>query len=190
MKIKKITQIGSWTDVMNVARATVGKKPLEKEPSDAFKYKMLYTEHSPLREISFRIEMEDIKYWVSMHLRTHNQFARHFVRSQRTDKTGIDRDDLKQSALVDHTITMNYQSIITTSRDRHCQKASRETREVWERIVCSIYSVDKPLGRVCVPECVYRGVCPYGADTCGLYNSGSGLSIRNDYVKNIYRGGE
>ena len=60
-------QVTSWKRALNAARKTVGKKPLDKEPSDFWKGKMLLAEHSPIRLVEFDISIENIKQWVTTH---------------------------------------------------------------------------------------------------------------------------
>ena len=56
-----------WKRVLNAARRTAGKKPIDKEPSDLFKRKMLLSEHSPIRLIEYDFTWEDIKQWITVH---------------------------------------------------------------------------------------------------------------------------
>ena len=39
----------NWIRVVNAARRTWGKKPIDHEPSDKFKKKILLAEHTPIR---------------------------------------------------------------------------------------------------------------------------------------------
>ena len=52
MKTEIIKIKGSWEDVVNDCRTTVGKPELGKEPSKKFKREILISEHSPIRSIS------------------------------------------------------------------------------------------------------------------------------------------
>lgn len=71
MKKPKVTRLetpkADWKRVLNAARRTVGKKPLDKEPSDTFKRKILLAEHSPIRLLEYDFTWEDIRQWVSVH---------------------------------------------------------------------------------------------------------------------------
>lgn len=42
-----------WIRVVNAARRTVGKRPINREPSDLFKRKILLAEHSPIRLLEY-----------------------------------------------------------------------------------------------------------------------------------------
>lgn len=65
--IKKLEQVTSWKRVLNAARRTIGKEPLDKEPSDSWKAKILLAEHSPIRLLEYEWTWSNIKQWVSTH---------------------------------------------------------------------------------------------------------------------------
>ena len=149
---------GDWSEVVDDCRSTVGKETLGKEPSDNFKYKILLAEHSPIRDISVKWKWIDIKSWVATHWVRHKWEC--FVKSQRSDRTGIDRDKLPQDAPVDFTGEANIQSLIDTMRKRLCFQASPETRAYAEDLKCAIDELDPQIAWALVPNCVYRGGCP------------------------------
>lgn len=152
-----------WIRVVNAARRTVGKKPIYKEPSNAFKRKILLAEHSPIRLLEYDFTWEDIQQWVTTHLVRHHEGCEKFVYTQRTDRNeqlkGLKRDELPQGLLNDMDMTCNAQSFINISRKRLCSCASKETREAWKLVVEFLKEVDPILAEKCVPECVYRGFC-------------------------------
>ena len=57
----------TWKRALNAARRTVGKKPLDKEPSKSWRAKMLLAEHSPIRLVEYDVSFEDIKQWITVH---------------------------------------------------------------------------------------------------------------------------
>lgn len=57
----------SWKRALNAARKTVGKPPLDKEPSDGWKAWMLLAEHSPIRLVEYDLSFEKIRQWVTVH---------------------------------------------------------------------------------------------------------------------------
>lgn len=62
----EITKIkGDWIEVASDCRSTVGKPPLDHEPSTEFKRKILIAEHSPIRDISVKWTWHGIKSWVA-----------------------------------------------------------------------------------------------------------------------------
>lgn len=166
MKITIVNYNDCWQDVKNAAMNTIGKES-GSYPDSEWKRKILLAEHSPIRLIELTIRIEDLPYWISVHLVRHKIGIEHFVKTQRTDRTGVNRDQLPQNALVDHTIRINAQAIINISRKRLCMQASKETRNMWEMIISEISKYEPELASVCVPECLYRGFCPE-MKSCGF----------------------
>lgn len=175
MKVSRLDLVTSWKRVLNAARRTVGKKPLDKEPSDNFKAKILLAEHSPIRLLEFDWTWEDIKQWVSTHLVRHHEGCEKFVHTQRVDRNpllkGLNRDELPQGLLNEMDMTANAQALINISRKRLCNCASPETREAWKAVIEKVKQVDPIIAEKCVPECVYRGFCPEFDRCCGYVNS-------------------
>lgn len=168
-RLKKLIRVTSWRRVLNAARRTVGKSPLNKEPSYSFKKKILLAEHSPIRLLEYDFSWEDIKQWVTVHLVRHHEGCEKFVHSQRGDRRelSVPRDELPQGSLNDMDMTCNAQAMINISRKRLCSCASKETREAWGQVIEKLKEVDPVLAEVCVPECIYRGFCPETDRCCG-----------------------
>lgn len=160
MTVENLTIRGTWREVADAARTTVGMDKGTGEPSSAWKRKMLLSEHSPIRQLSVQWKWAGLKYWVSVHFVRHKVGIEHFVRTQRTDRTGQDRDQIAQSASVDHECLANAQAIINISRKRLCRQASPETQAAWRTFLDTLSVAEPELTSVCVPECVYRGFCP------------------------------
>ena len=159
MRVEVIDYQDNWQAVKNRAMNTIGSES-GKYPSSEWKRKILLAEHSPIRLIEMTIRMHDIPYWVSVHLVRHKIGIEHWVSTQRTDRTGVNRDELPQGALVDHTIRVNAQALITISRKRLCRQASKETQDVWRAVIQAVKEVEPELASVCHPDCIYRGFCP------------------------------
>lgn len=166
MKTEIIKIKGDWQEVVDDCRSTVGKGGLGKEPSEEFKRSILIAEHSPIRDISVKWKWANIKSWIATHWVRHKWEC--FVKTQRTDRTGIDRDELPQSALVDFTGEANAQALIDTLRKRLCYQAAKETREYAEDLKTALHAVQPEISDVLVPNCVYRGGCPE-MRTCGYW---------------------
>lgn len=166
MRIEFLTIKGSWREVADAARTTIGMKKGQKEPSPAWKRKLLLSEHSPIRQLSIKWKWVDLKYWVSVHFVRHKIGIEHFVSTQRTDRTGVDRDHELQSAPVGHECIADAQAVINISRKRLCNLASKETRAAWQLFLDELNNHEPELRTVCVPECVYRGFCPE-LNSCG-----------------------
>lgn len=160
MKSEILEVVGSWRAVADSARTTIHKEAGEGEPSSSWKRRMLIAEHSPIRQLMIRNKWDNIKYYVSVHFTRHFIGIIHFVRTQRTDRTGIERDELPQGAELEHEFIANAQSIISISRKRLCKQALKETRFAWTQFLNQLEKVEPELRSVCVRECVYRGFCP------------------------------
>lgn len=165
----EITKIkGDWIEVASDCRSTVGKPPLDHEPSTEFKRKILIAEHSPIRDISVKWTWHGIKSWVATHWSRH-KFEK-YIKSQRSDRTGIPRDKLPQDAPVDFTGDANVQALIDTMRKRLCRQSSTETRQYAEDFKVALHEVEPEIADVLVPQCVYRAGCaemkPCGDGKC------------------------
>ena len=66
-EVVRLQQVTSWKRVLNAARRTIGKDPLDKEPSNSWKAKMLLAEHSPIRLLEYDFSWKNIKQWVTAH---------------------------------------------------------------------------------------------------------------------------
>lgn len=173
-KLVRLVQVTSWRRVLNAARRTIGKEPLDKEPSNSWKAKMLLAEHSPIRLLEYDFSWESIKQWVTAHLVRHHEGCEKMVHSQRGDRRAIleeygvnSRDELPQGALNDMDMSANAQALINISRKRLCSCASADTREAWKQVKSAIAEVDPVLADKMVPECIYRGFCPEFLGSCG-----------------------
>jgi hypothetical protein len=160
LRIKYAKTRSIWRDVADAARTTIHMEEGEKEPSSAWKRRMLLSEHSPIRQMVFKWKWVNLKYWVSVHIVRHKVGIEHYVSTQRTDRTGQNRDEIPQSALVNHECCANAQALITISRKRLCRQASLETTQAWKLVLEEVKKSEPELVSVCVPECVYRGFCP------------------------------
>lgn len=170
----KITNIScDWKSIKNKCRVTDNKLPTEANASDAFVKKLLISEHSPIRQARIEWLWEGIKSWVSVH------FARHWlgwdkwVSTQRTDRTGVDRDKSTQDTPVNMAVEANAQALINVARYRLCiGQASKETREYMEGLKAAIYAdaQEPEVSDVMVPNCIYRCGCPEFTE-CGFFKT-------------------
>lgn len=166
MKVEILDYRDNWQAVKDRAMNTVGKET-GKYPSSEWKRQILRAEHSPIRSLVFTIRFTDIPYYVVMHLVRHKIGCEHYVSTQRTDRTGVDRTKLPQDNLVTYTLVADAQALINISRKRLCSQASKETREAWQILRNEIANVGElEIAEAMVPECVYRGFCPE-MKTCG-----------------------
>lgn len=157
MKTEILAIKGSWQEVVDDCRSTVGKESLGKEPSSDFKRRILIAEHSPIRDITTRWKWGIIPYWVAMHWKTHHWESK--VKTQRSDRTGVDRRKLPQDAPVTFVGEANPQHLIDTWRKRLCYQASPETREYAEDFKRALHGVEPEISDVLIPNCVFRCGC-------------------------------
>ena len=159
-----------WPRVKRSARSTISKEGEGQYPTDEWKKTILLAEHSPIRRIKFSWKWADLMSWVSVHFVRHKFGIEHWVSTQRTDRTGVDRNQALQSAPVTHECEANAQALVFISRRRLCQQAANETREAWQAVVDEVKKKDPVLGSVLVPECIYRGFCPE-FESCGYVHT-------------------
>lgn len=177
-KIVRMEMVTLWKRVLNAARRTIGKKPLDKEPSKSWEAKMLLAEHSPIRLLEYEWTWADIMQWVTTHLVRHHEGCEKFVHSQRGDRRNLldeynvsSRNELPQGVINDMDMTANAQALINISRKRLCNCASKETREAWKQVQDAIRKIDSVMADKMVPECIYRGFCPEFINPCGYANT-------------------
>ena len=183
IRIDKFKYVDNWQDVKDATMNTIGFSK-GKYPDFEWKKKMILAEHSPIRKIKFSWRWVDIKYWVSVHLVRHWLGIVHFVKTQRTDRTNIDRNDLPQGALVNHEAEANAQALINISRRRLCGCASPETREAWKMVKNEVEKVDPAVAHGMVKDCIYRGHC-YEMYACGYHKTEAFKKELEEYRKGI-----
>ena len=168
MKVTNFKHEDNWQDVKDATMNTIGKNT-GKYPDSKWKRQLILSEHSPIRKLKFAWRWVDLKSWVSVHFVRHKFGIDHFVKTQRTDRTGVNRDELPQGNLVSHEVDANAQALIHISRKRLCSCASPETREAWQKVKDEVNITEPELAQCMVKECVYRnGLCTE-VFTCG-YN--------------------
>lgn len=137
---------------------TVGKSTT-KAPTEEWLKRLVEAEHSPIRELWFGIKME-IPYWVSVHFVRHHIGVNHYIQTQRSDRTGVNRDEKPQGEIVSHIMSVNAQELVFMSHKRLCKQASAETRATMREIVKKVVEVAPYMKSVLVPLCAYRnGKC-------------------------------
>lgn len=171
-----------WSKVKRSARTTISREGEGLYPSDSWKKTMLLAEHSPIRRIRFGWKWIELKSWISVHFVRHKHGIEHWVTTQRTDRTGVDRDASRQDAKVSHECEANAQALIFISRRRLCSQASKETREAWKEVREVVRKEDPILASVMVPECIYRGFCPE-FKSCGYVNTEAYQKALGNYRK-------
>jgi hypothetical protein len=210
MEVKNIKSYGSWLDAKNACRISVNKENSKIEPTDKFKEKLIFSEHSPLRKIRISGDLIGVKSWVATHISRHNIGFLKFISSQREDiledNDSLDfflsrlqkiftkyfkrfftkRDSKPQGMLVNCHFDGNAQSYINISRARLCFNTHKETREAMNLILDAVGEVEPELVKFCVKECVYRnGICSEPFKSCGFNKSKTFKIEQEKYLKLI-----
>ena len=170
----------AWIDIVNACRITVSKPTIsdDNEVSSAFKQKLLISEHSVIRLLTITWDWIGIKSWVATHWVRHKWEC--FVSTKRTDRTGVNRDELPQDTLVDFMGNANSQNLIDTMLKRLCYQSAAETRVYAEGLKANIREIEPELAFVLVPNCIYRGGCPE-MKNCGFYDKFIRWQERQEY---------
>lgn len=156
-----------WYEVKRRALVTVGKEPM-KQPTREWKEKILRARHSPIRYLRFSFLLENVPYWVSVHLCRHVH-AQPYVRSQRNDRqSDYDRNAARQDAPITMIWDMNAEELITICQKRLCGCAAQETREVAVMIKKLVLDKCPEFSEVLVTPCVFNGRCQE-IHPCGVY---------------------
>lgn len=190
MDLKKVKVTASfitdWSLAKRMALKTQGKRMVN-EPTDDWKRRMLLSEHSPLRMVQYQVDFENVPQWITVHIARHHVGVEKFIRSQRPDRNEnikVDRDELPQGELNDMSIVINAQALINISKLRLCQKASAETRAVWNLVVEAIRKIDPITATSLVPSCIYRGLCQEHP-CCGFAKTPAFAARRAQYEKDM-----
>ena len=147
----------AWEDVLNDSRSTVSKEALHKEPSKKFKRAILIAMHSTIRNLTIRWKWLNIPSFCATHFSRH-KFEK-FISTQRSDRTGVDRNNLPQDAPVAFTGVANAQNIIDMMSKRLCFTADKTTVEYARSLKKELRNIEPELADVCVPSFIMYGGC-------------------------------
>lgn len=191
MEIDIFQHEDNWQDIKDSTMNTIGKTT-GKYPDSDYKRRLILSEHSPIRRMKFYWRWKNLKSWISVHFVRHKFGIEHWVSTQRTDRTGVNRDEALQSALVNHACEANAQALINMSRKRLCNCASKETREAWQEVKNKVAKCEPEVASCMVRECVYRnGLCPE-MFPCGFNKTEAFKKELDEYLKGmenqVYRG--
>lgn len=161
----------NWLDIKNACRQTVSMGDSKLEPTSEWKRKLLICRHSPLRIGSVLWKSEDVPFYVMGHIVRHNVGCTPFVSTSREDRTGIPRNERKQTDFVDMQMTANIEALINISERRLCTCADPITRKYWEAVLEAVKEYDEDIFWVCVPQCVRCGSCVEPFSECTFYDN-------------------
>lgn len=177
---------GTYREVADRARTTIGLDGGDKPISDIYMRKLYLCEHSPIRIRSFIIKIKNVPSWLATHFVRHHVGYTPFVSTQRDDRNPNveDRDLEPQGNLVTLEIHANTQAIINVSRKRLCNCAHPRAKALWSQVLDKIKETDEPLYQACVPDCIYRGWC-YEHKSCNYHKTPKFEIELSNYRKNI-----
>lgn len=139
--------------------------------------------HSLVRTQIFVIKFYGIPTSVMGHLVRHVH-AQPYVLSHRPDRNP-DAEDLGRKTPTDMALLLNAEEIINISRARLCNKAAKETREIWQKTLELIEEVDPDLVKFCKKPCVLQGYCRE-SKPCGYMASYAYIFERKAF-KNLFK---
>lgn len=158
----------NWKKIKSACMTTISKDAGNKEPSDLWKRKLLLCEHSPVRRGTVSWKWPEIPYAISTHFARHHEGCEKFVATERTDRTGVPREERSQMNPVMMEMDANIQALINISKKRMCTGADPTTRLYWKAVWEAIREYDENIAWAMVPECIRDGGCPE-YQPCGLF---------------------
>ena len=176
----KVTRLSSWEQVANLARRTMWKDGLGREPTSEWKSRIVLAAHSPIYSMFYQIDWTGLPRWIADEFVRHHVGATPYMSSQRPDRSpgGKSRSELTQEDPVNLTMVLNAQSFLDISRKRLCRQAAAGAREAWRRTLDALRDIgETELYDHCVPECVHQGgFCPE-MRCCGLCPPNNGRTV-------------
>lgn len=167
----KITRFDvDWLRIKSACMTTISKQE-GREPSREWKRKLLICQHSPIRRGVVSWKWEEIPYAISTHFARHHEGCEKFVGTERTDRTGVNREERSQMNLVPMEMDANIQALINISEKRLCTGADPITRKYWEALVAEIKEYDEDVYWALVPRCVRCGACVEPFSNCHFYDN-------------------
>lgn len=156
-----------WQLCKQVTLVTANKRVVNPPDMD-FKKRILAARHSTIRTLEFCFLIEDIPYYVSVHLCRHVH-AIPFVQSQRNDRQNeYDRNKAPQDALVNMAYLVNAEELQVIANKRLCSKADSTTRELVNMMCNKVMETNPEFEGLLVPMCEYRGGRCDEFNSCGL----------------------
>lgn len=167
----KITYFNvDWLRIKSACMTTISKQA-GKEPSDEWKKKLLICRHSPIRRSMISWKWENIPYAISTHFVRHHEGCEKFVGTERTDRTGVNREERSQMNCVPMEMDANIQALFNISEKRLCTCADATTKKYWEALIEELAKYDKLVAWANVPQCVRCGGCVEPFSDCHFYEN-------------------
>lgn len=175
--------LGDWKLAKNHCRVTDNKDFTDKEPTKEWCRKMVITEHSPIRVLTFDITWRDMPYWTSSELARHRWEK--YISSQRDDRLidDIPRGKKPQDAPVRFDAQINPQNAIDLARKRLCFCATPEARSYVVSLKFALKDAGyEEVAEAMVPNCVYRCGCPEDFNTTCKFFDAFSKKANDEYV--------
>ena len=154
--IKKVNV--DWKDIKDACRRTIGLDESDKEPSKAWKRKLLICRHSPIRKGTITWKWPEIPYAISTHFARHHEGTEKYISTSRADRTEIkDRSQRSQMDPVSMEMDANIEALINISERRLCMCADPTTRAYWQDLKDCIEKYDEDIAWAMIPQCVRCG---------------------------------
>lgn len=167
----KITDFNvDWMRIKSACMTTISKQA-GKEPSDEWKKKLLICRHSPIRRGTVSWKWDNIPYAISTHFVRHHEGCEKFIGTERTDRTGVDREQRSQMNYVPMEMDANLQALMNISEKRLCTCADPTTRKYWEAVIEEIRKYDELIAWSNVPQCIRCGGCVEPFSQCNFYDN-------------------
>lgn len=161
-----------WIEVKRRALVTVGLN-VKNPPTEEWKQEILEARHSPIRRLHFSFLLEDVPYWVSVHLVRHVH-SQPYVKSQRNDRQEkYDRNSAPQDSPVTMIWDMNAEELMTIANKRLCNQASLETKRVVQLMCLDVLDKCPEFEGLLVPMCYHHGGVCHEMKPCGRLQNGS-----------------
>lgn len=153
---------------------TIGKKPKDGwTPTKEWARKQVLAEHSSLEFASLIIQGDIRGDVVNQLVRATAYHPRHEVQSSRPDWTNKPRPS--PETLRGYMGKWDVKALLQMSKERLCNHAMKETREEVERLKLYLLKADdifmNAVGWSMIPQCIYRGACPFLRNPCGWFES-------------------
>ena len=166
-----------WLHIKSACMTTISKAA-KTMPGQEWRRKLLICEHSPIRRGTISWKWESIPYAISTHFARHHEGCEKFIGTERTDRTGVDREERSQMNCVPMEMDANIQALINISAKRLCMCADPTTRAYWEAILEKVKEYDEDVFWACVPQCIRCGACVEPFSDCKFYeNFSKGLTL-------------
>lgn len=167
----RITNVNiDWMRIKSACMTTISKQA-GKIPDSTWRRKLLISEHSPIRRGEISWKWETIPYAISTHFARHHEGCEKFIGTERTDRTGVNREERSQMNYVPMEMDANIQALINISAKRLCTCADPITRQYWEMLVECIKEIDKDVYWALVPQCIRCGACVESFSNCKFYET-------------------